>query len=133
MAARVRGTRMVLKNLNREIGAIKDRTAGGMFAGGLIIQGESMRRVPVEYGNMRASAYTQKVTADGLQIEVGYQAAYAPFVHENLEMVLAGQPRPSGLGEYWGPRGEAKFLENAARDKSDDVVEAVAKRARVRE
>jgi len=133
MAARVRGMDTVKRNLNREIGAIKKRLAGGLFAGGLIIEGESKRRVPVELGNLRASGYTQRKSADGLTVEVGYEAAYAPFVHENLEMKLAGQPRPSGLGRYWGPQGEAKFLENAANEKADDVVAAVARHAKVPE
>jgi hypothetical protein len=46
---------------------------------------------------------------------VGYEAAYALAVHEDVEMKLRGQPRPSGIGEYWGPHGQAKFLETPAR------------------
>ncbi len=46
---------------------------------------------------------------------IGYTANYALFVHENLEMKLKGQPRPSGLGVYWGPNGTSKFLEGPFR------------------
>lgn len=46
---------------------------------------------------------------------VGFAAPYAKYVHENVEMKLKGQPRPSGIGVYWGPHGQAKFLEEPAR------------------
>lgn len=67
---------------------------------------------------------------------VGYTAAYALYVHENLEMKLAGQPR-STKGYYWDPQGQAKpkFLEDPARELSNSgelsriVKDALAKGA----
>jgi hypothetical protein len=51
------------------------------------------------------------------RIVVGYEAYYAVYVHESVEMKLQGVPRPSGIGRYWDPQGqaEAKFLERAVR------------------
>jgi hypothetical protein len=57
-------------------------------------------------------------------IVVGYTAAYALHVHENVEMKLKGEPRKSrgkgkpGRGKYWDPQGraQAKFLEQPARE-----------------
>ena len=50
---------------------------------------------------------------------VSFSAPYAIHVHENLEMKLRGQPRPSGRGAYWDARGrkqgQSKFLEAPAR------------------
>ncbi len=46
---------------------------------------------------------------------VGYTAAYALWVHESVEMKWEGEERRSGIGEYWGPHGQAKFLEAPAR------------------
>lgn len=128
--SKIVGLEATLGNMNREIGAIKTRTIGGLMAGGLIVEAESNRNVPVEHGNLHGSSYTQKAPAGGLSVEVGYEATYAPFVHENLEQKLKGRPRPSGLGTFWNPGGP-KFLENAATNKSDDVVAAVASRAKV--
>lgn len=51
-------------------------------------------------------------------VVVGYESAYAVHVHEDIEMKLKGQSRPSGIGEYWGPHGQAKFLEQPARANS---------------
>jgi hypothetical protein len=54
-------------------------------------------------------------------VAVGFNAAYAIWVHENMEMWppgmrLAGIPRPT-KGYYWDPqgRGQPKFLETPAR------------------
>lgn len=123
---RLEGVEEALINLNREVENIKDRTVAGLLAGGLIIQREAQQNVPVEYGNLRGSAYTRKAMGNANAVEVGFTAAYALYVHENLEQTLKGQPRPSGLGVYWGPNGGPKFLERAVRDRTDDVVRAVA-------
>lgn len=64
--------------------------------------------------------------AERASVVVGYTAAYALFVHENMEMKLEGQPRPSGLGVYWGPEGAGpKFLEGPARENRDVLAEIV--------
>jgi hypothetical protein len=61
-------------------------------------------------------------------VDVGYKAPYAVYVHENREiwppgMRLAEQPRPSGIGAYWDPQGQAqpKFLEEPTRMMSDEL------------
>ena len=62
---------------------------------------------------------------------VGYEAQYAAKLHEDIEMKYAGKPRPSGIGVYWGPHGQAKFLEQPAREYARDyarIVEAVLAR-----
>lgn len=58
----------------------------------------------------------------GTSVVVGFTAAYALAVHENLEMAGAGLPRRSGHGFYWDPQGQAgpKFLENPARELSNN-------------
>lgn len=126
-----RGLEEAFARLNREIADVEGRTITGLMIGGLIIQRESQRRVPVEYGNLRASAYTRRALTDETAVEVGYTASYALDVHENLEQHLKGIPRPSGIGVYWGPAGQPKFLESAARDKADEVLAVVAAHAHV--
>lgn len=129
----LKGLDKVLKNLNKKVSQIEGRTIGGLLAAGAIVQAESQRRVPVEYGNLRASAFTRKAldTRNKKAVEVGYTAAYAMFVHENIEQKLKGEPRPSGLGVYWGPDGEPKFLENAFREKEADILSAIESRVRL--
>lgn len=53
---------------------------------------------------------------------VGFTAAYALWVHENMEMKLKGLPRRKpAKGYYWDPQGIAgpKFLEGPARELSN--------------
>lgn len=59
-------------------------------------------------------------------VAVGYTAAYALYVHENIEMVLAGQPRPT-KGNYWDPQGraQAKFLEAPFRDNASNYARII--------
>lgn len=63
---------------------------------------------------MRAKAAKMKQDAD-VSVAVGYTSKYALYVHENVEMKWRGLTRRSGIGVYWGPTGEAKFLEGPFR------------------
>lgn len=121
----------VVRNLNAEVRRIKGASIEGLLAGGLIVQAHSQRNVPVEYGNLRASAYTRKHPTSAGTVEVGYTAAYAVFVHENMEQTLKGEPRPSGLGTYWNPGGP-KFLERALDENRAAILEQIRRRARIR-
>lgn len=94
----------------------------GLKTAGLFLQRESQLLVPVDFGVLKASAFTR---AEGKWFDtvviVGYTAFYAMFVHEMVEMKLKGLPRepnPPHKGNYWDPagRGQAKFLEAPARD-----------------
>lgn len=127
----VRGLDEVLANLNREIQGIRARSMAGLLEAGLKIEAASNERVPRDTGNLAASSYTRRAQDGSLSVEVGYTAAYAVFVHENLEMRLAGEPRSSGRGVYWGPNGENKFLEKTLRMNERAIVEIILERARL--
>lgn len=131
MVGQVTGLQEVLDNLNREISGIKNRSLAGLYEAGLKIEAASNERAPSEYGNLRGSSYTRKDLSGGMSVEVGYTAAYAAFVHENLEMKLKGELRPSGLGKYWGPKGENKFLEKTVRLNEANIIKIVQHHASV--
>lgn len=115
----------VVRDLNREIRKITERTVAGLLAGGLLIQRDAQQHVPVEYGNLRASAYTRKMPENPKAVEIGFTASYALFVHENLEMKWKGRERRSGIGVYWGPSGEARFLANAIQRQRRNVLAVI--------
>lgn len=93
--------------------------------------------VPVDFGVLKASAFT-RAQGQGFKtvVNIGYTAFYAMYVHENVEMKGRGLPRApirfkddvdwvnnedkwyAPRGNYWDPagRGQAKFLEQPARD-----------------
>ncbi len=110
-----------LDDLNRQLKKLAKESPAAVrrasFAGGLVIQRASQENTPDEYGNLRGSAYTQKTA---LGAEVGHAVEYALYVHENMEQVLKGEPRPSGLGTYWNPGGP-KFLERAVNENAEEV------------
>lgn len=94
----------------------------GLKTAGLFLQRESQLLVPVDFGVLKASAFT-RAEGKGFStvVLVGYTAFYAMFVHEMVEMKGKGLPRRApSQGNYWDPagRGQAKFLEAPARDAS---------------
>ncbi len=62
----------------------------GMKKGGLFLQRQSQKVVPVDLGNLRGGAFTRKAKGSGIgfaiDIVVGYVAAYAVYVHERLDL-----------------------------------------------
>lgn len=133
MAGGVGGLDEVLANLNREIEAIEDRGLDGLYKAGLFIQAESQREVPVDTGNLRGSAYTRRDPGGALSVEVGYTAAYAPFVHE-AEVKHRGRPRQHGTrkGTSWEV-GKPKFLEDPLRREHARILEIIAAEAAIDE
>lgn len=125
------GVQKVLANIRKEGEAAIKRATGGLLAAGFLIEGEAKRRVPVEHGPLRASGYTRMHPQKELTVQIGFSAAYAIFVHENLEQKLKGKPRPSGKGVYWGPSlSGPRFLASAADDNTQKILDIVVRRAR---
>ncbi len=65
---------------------------------------------------------------------VGFNASYAIFVHENIEMKGRGKKRvgtradgSQRKGRYWDPqgRGQAKFLEQPAREMQGELARVI--------
>lgn len=78
---------------------------------GVIVKGDSVKMTPVDTSNLRGSAYMDIESND--KVIVGYTAAYAPFVHEDLESRHV--------------KGEAKFLEKAAKQNGQRILEELSK------
>lgn len=151
---RVLGLETTLASMNKEVRRIKRRTRRGLIKAGFLIQREAQLLCPVEYGNLKASAFTvwggkaevtKPATAGGFkgpqatrtktdheiitrsesaklrvtkepQVEVGFTAFYAIYVHENMEAKH--------------PVGEAKFLEKAIARNQAQIVKVIADDAR---
>lgn len=57
MSIKWQGLDKVLKNLNKEVDKIKNKTVDGMLEAGLLVKGDALRIVPVQFGNLKGSAY----------------------------------------------------------------------------
>lgn len=135
----VKGLEEITRNINRQIAAMPRATMAGLMAAGLIVQRDAQLHVPVDTGNLKASAFTRKAQKSSDRkpaVEVGFTASYAVFVHENMEQKLRGVPRTSGSGKgrYWDPQGRAgpKFLQNAVADNQRKIVDTIAAHAKVK-
>lgn len=128
----VRGLNKVLGNLNREVNKIENKGIDGLLAAGFILERVSNKIVPIEHGFLRNSSFTRKAQNNRKAVEVGYSAKYAVYVHENLEQKLKGKRRPSGLGVYWGPKGEPQFLLKSILSEKNKMLTAIQRKAKVR-
>ena len=82
----------------------------------------SFKGIKSFFGKLKRLADTARKEA-APKVIVGYTAAYAIYVHENLEMKLKGKPRPKKRGKYWDPQGraQAKFLEQPANELQPEL------------
>lgn len=86
---------------------------------------ESNKNVPYEFGDLRDSGAVA-IHGRGTRAEahVFYSEDYAVAVHENMEMKLAGEPRPSGRWDYWDAyrgQGTHKYLERVALEQQRQI------------
>jgi len=139
------GLREVIQNVHYWRASSGMGCARGLKKAGLLLQRASQKRVPVDFGVLKASAFT-RATGIGYAtvVTVGYTARYALEVHESVGMRMKGKPRrhttdayeqalqkareagvpppaakPPGYGgHYWDPQGkaEAKFLEKPMKE-----------------
>lgn len=123
----VLGSAEVVTNIRRKQDSMGKQCERGLTMAGLHLLRTSQKLVPVEFGPLKASGFIRKTGSGwGTAINVGYTAAYAIYVHENLEMKLKGQPRtpnPPHKGRYWDPqgRGQSKFLEQPMRTEAKEM------------
>lgn len=130
----VTGVSAILRNLKTRNAQLEAGVQRGLKKAGLALQRESQRVVPVDTGNLKASAFTRAEGAGyDTTVHVGYTAAYALHVHENVEMKLKGQPRNT-QGRYWDPqgRGQAKFLEEPARRMEGELRRIIKEESRIK-
>lgn len=76
---------------------------------------------------LRSRAAKERRQSD-VAVKVGYEANYAVYVHENIEMKWRGLPRHKPhKGKYWDPqgRGQSKFLEQPAREYAKRIGDIV--------
>lgn len=135
----------VIKGMRELIAQLKTRKKEqivkfkrGMFKAGLFLQGESQKIAPVDKGNMRASAFTRvQATGTRIIVTVGYTAAYAIYVHEDLELrhgadynAWYGEEIAAGVKHSRGENQQAKFLEQPARTKRKQMAAIIREESR---
>lgn len=115
ISLRVEGAAKVIANLKKAKVGMGKKVERALLKAGLFLQRESQKIVPVDTGNLKNSAVTQKEGKRfNTEVFVGYTANYAIFVHEDL---TARHKKGK----------TAKFLEGPARKNKAKIQEIIAK------
>ncbi len=141
----ISGIDEIIRNLKRVDAQIGRGVARGLKRGGILLQRESQKIVPVDKGPLKASAFTRNVGGSGFKtdIVVGYTTGYAVYVHGDLEAlhgaaynekygalitdVDTGEERREKLR---GPNQQAKFLEQPARNLRPVILKIIYQEAK---
>ncbi len=149
--ARLNGVKSLKTILRKKQKKYEKGVERGLKRAGLFLQRESQKIVPVDLGNLRATAFTrQKGTGVKTVVIVGYTARYAVIVHEDLEaahgeaynrkyakQIAAGPGREKKTGRFIkgkkarfkarGPNQQAKFLERPLKDNRKKMAMIILK------
>lgn len=114
---RVKGVAAVLRMMRKEDARIARGVERGLKRGGLFVQRESQKIVPLDTGALRASARTTH-TGKGYStvVTVSYSMHYAVIQHEELRF----RHKPGRM---------AKYLEIPIRTKQSEILKIVKKEA----
>ncbi len=107
-----------LNEMISKMNSLKNINPQGLVAAGLLIKGEAQRICPVDSANLINGAYSAPVVKESenvLSVEVGFQASYAPFVHE----------MPANTN-WQKPTAENKFLEKSLINNEGKVLQLIA-------
>lgn len=106
-----------IAGIKAEANKIAGAAAVGLYSEGLRVIANSIRRVPVDTGRLRATAYCEPPARDmegQITVRLGYGTDYAIPVHERTEVRH--------------PVGEAKFLEHAIDENLQGFGERLCER-----
>lgn len=124
---RFTGLKQVLLRMKREQSMQGVNVERGLKKAGLFLLAKSMKEVPVEHGVLKASGFVRhKGSGFSTKVYVGYTAAYAIYVHENMDAthgeafnmkhsadIAAGRVKARGPGQ------KSKFLEDPAKNPAN--------------
>jgi hypothetical protein len=136
-ATGIKGFNEVMQNLNAKIAEIKKGSMKGLIEAAAFIR-EDMDKtpplIPLDTGNLRATWGTRPI--DDLELEMGFSANYAFYVHEMMEPGKAGWRYGPGPGKkrWYEPRPGAgpKFFEAAMKRNTDKILEIIRKNAEIK-
>jgi len=151
---RVEGLDKVLKNLNSRIKGIEGATKQGLIAAGMYILHQSQLKVPVKYGNLRASGYvvwkeSQSIDGRFQEDPAGKEKVDIARLEQNLAEETADMRGKVSRGTMVGVGYAAwyaffvhevqaahqggrtwKFLENAIKENVGTILKIISNRAR---
>lgn len=119
----LKGTDIVLSNLNKQLNGIKLRSAKGLIQSANLVRNDMDKqspKIPVDTGNLRAS--WRVIPGKGIKgffVLMGFMANYAVFVHEMMGATFNRE----GSG--------AKFFESSLKRNKEKIMLILQKNAKV--
>lgn len=114
MSIKVSGGSGIIRNINNYGKQVERDMTGNLRKACLLVRRRSQLEVPVDTGNLKATAFTMVVKIGSILLGIiGYAAAYAGFVHERLEL-------------RHNPGKKAKFLEDPLKASESEIKEILA-------
>ena len=128
----IKGTDIVLANLNREVMKIKARTGAGLIEAAIFIRRDMDKTSPLipigPTGNLRASWFTNPIRGIGkkmIALLMGFNANYAVFVHEMVD-------KESKKINWSRPGSGPKFFEKALKRNHKKILRIIGTNARIK-
>lgn len=139
---RVKGLDRVMKNLNREIKRIENRSMSGLIKSSVLIRKDmedTSPKIPVDTGNLRASWFTSTFyDGNNPGLLIGFTAAYAVYVHEMLgrkiEISSSGTEHKFRRKTInWSRPGSGpKYLEAHVKSNTNNILKIIGEKAKIR-
>lgn len=127
------GFRSFVTNLRSQNLRIQQGVERGLKRAGLLLLRYAQKIVPVEFGLLKASGFV-RVEGYGMaaRVNVGFTAAYAIYVHENLDAAHGAAYNTkyaddikAGRKKARGPNQQAKFVERPAREHRPELLAVI--------
>lgn len=89
------GPEDVARILQELAAAVPEEVANALYREGEVIMNDSKRMTPVDTGYLRASGYVNDptISPDAIEVQLGYWANYAVYVHDLPYNHVNGSPR----------------------------------------
>lgn len=116
MSFELEGIEAFQQRLEGTKAAYASAAAAALYQEGFGVQALAQEKCPVEFGRLRATAYTAppEINGDEISVTVGFGTDYGVYVHERTEL--------------HHNVGEAKFLERAFDDRSSGYLDRLGTR-----
>ena len=125
----LKGTDIVLANLNREIMKIKARSNTGLIQAAIFIRRDMEKTpplIPLDTGNLRTSWFTTAYkNVKKLGLIIGFSANYAVFVHEMVD-------KSSKKINWSRPGSGPKFFEAALKRNTKQILKIIGINAHIK-
>jgi hypothetical protein len=145
------GGKHIIQNLKKEVKSVISNSKKGLIQVGLLIKASSMRKTPIDLGNLRASHYVVwggGVDTDGSFVSTGNSKEDSRLAPDHQTIIALGKSQAGMFGVLVGVSayyaiyvhedlqanhtvGQAKFLESAIGEYAPNALKIIKSKAKI--